>query len=144
MQKRIKVLGINDDRSSCQCCGREGLKRVVWLEIDGGEPVHYGTSCAALVAGIRGRWTARRADALASEIAKREERLARRDLQRVLAQEMANRTGLPAYVGYYGHGIEHASSVLTAFDHAWRELCERCETRWVRIDETFMPEAVQA
>jgi hypothetical protein len=34
MQKRVKVLGVNDDRSSCQCCGREGLKRVVWLEIE--------------------------------------------------------------------------------------------------------------
>lgn len=41
------VLGINDDRDSCQCCGKTGLKRVVWIRNDDtGEVVHYGTTCA--------------------------------------------------------------------------------------------------
>lgn len=144
MSKRIKVLGINDDRDTCQCCGRAGLKRVVWLSIDSGEPVHYGTSCAALTAGIRGNWTARRAEALAHEIAKREERLARRDRLRAMAQEMANSTGLPAYLGYSGHGFQTAADVLHVFGEQWRAVCEASETRWVDIRETFNPEGARA
>jgi len=44
-----KILGINDDVSTCQCCGKTGLKRVVWLDLeDGSDPVAYGTSCAGM------------------------------------------------------------------------------------------------
>lgn len=43
----IKVLGINSDRDTCDCCGKTNLAKVVWLEIDGGEPVAYGVNCAA-------------------------------------------------------------------------------------------------
>lgn len=54
---KYKVLGINDDQSFCSCCGKEGLKRVVWMapihpeDGDLGEPEHYGTSCAARILG---------------------------------------------------------------------------------------------
>ena len=55
--KKYRIVGINDDQDSCLCCGRTGLKRVVWmipLDVDGnadGTPEHYGTSCAARIAG---------------------------------------------------------------------------------------------
>ncbi|CAB3894334.1 hypothetical protein N7638_17440 [Achromobacter mucicolens] len=44
---RFAVLGVTDDRDFCQCCGRQGLKRVVWIE-DGesGAVRHFGTTCA--------------------------------------------------------------------------------------------------
>ncbi len=50
---RYRYLATNDDESSCSCCGRTGLKRVVWLaeldedgnEVDDG--LSYGTTCAA-------------------------------------------------------------------------------------------------
>ena len=42
-----KILGINDDRDFCQCCGKTGLSRVVWIENDEtGEIRHFGTTCA--------------------------------------------------------------------------------------------------
>lgn len=48
-----RYLATNDEASDCACCGRKGLKRVVWLAelgpdgeaIDDGEA--YGTTCAA-------------------------------------------------------------------------------------------------
>jgi hypothetical protein len=44
---RFRVLGVNDDRSHCECCGRQGLKRVVWIEDrEAGTVKHFGTTCA--------------------------------------------------------------------------------------------------
>lgn len=56
---KYKVLAINDDQEFCSCCGKQGLKRVVWLinlDKDGneyGEPVNYGTSCAGKLLGFK-------------------------------------------------------------------------------------------
>lgn len=53
MDIKYKVMGINDDVNYCGCCGKTGLKRVVWiapLDADGnvaGEASPYGTTCAA-------------------------------------------------------------------------------------------------
>lgn len=45
--RRFEVLGVNDDESTCQCCGKEGLARVVWIEDnETGEILHFGTTCA--------------------------------------------------------------------------------------------------
>lgn len=41
------VLGINDDVTTCECCGRSGLKRTVVLSSESTGIVHYGTDCAA-------------------------------------------------------------------------------------------------
>lgn len=47
MADRFKILGVNDDRDSCECCGRTGLKRVVWIEdTETGTIRHFGTTCA--------------------------------------------------------------------------------------------------
>lgn len=44
---RYKVLGINDDKSHCECCGKQGLVRVVWIEdTETNEIHHFGTTCA--------------------------------------------------------------------------------------------------
>jgi len=53
MNKRFIIKGINDDRDFCMCCGRKGLKRVVWIEdTESGEIKHFGTTCA--VSPIKG------------------------------------------------------------------------------------------
>ena len=45
---RFEIKGINDDKDTCMCCGKEGLKKVVWIEdTETLEVGHYGTSCAA-------------------------------------------------------------------------------------------------
>ena len=44
---RFIVKGINDEASFCECCGKNGLQRVVWIEdTETGEIKHFGTSCA--------------------------------------------------------------------------------------------------
>ena len=44
---RFRIRGINDDRSECCCCGKQNLKRVVWIEdTETGQINHYGTTCA--------------------------------------------------------------------------------------------------
>lgn len=50
---KYRYLGTDDEESVCSCCGRQGLKRVAWLEAldeEGNEisvPLPYGTTCAA-------------------------------------------------------------------------------------------------
>lgn len=50
---RYRYIATNDEADSCSCCGRTGLKRVVWLvelDPDGGElgdAAPYGTTCGA-------------------------------------------------------------------------------------------------
>ena len=44
---RYKVLAVNDEKDYCECCGRKGLKRVVFIEdTDTNEIKHFGTTCA--------------------------------------------------------------------------------------------------
>jgi hypothetical protein len=48
MANRYNVVGVNDDKDFCECCGRQGLKRVVWIEdTETQEIKHFGTTCAA-------------------------------------------------------------------------------------------------
>lgn len=45
---RYTVAGITDERSTCDCCGKSGLKRVVvLLDLDTCDFVFFGTTCAA-------------------------------------------------------------------------------------------------
>jgi hypothetical protein len=47
MGSRYKVRAVNDDRDFCECCGRQGLKQVVWVEdIETQAVKHFGTTCA--------------------------------------------------------------------------------------------------
>lgn len=43
----MKILGINDDVTTCECCGRSNLKATVVLETEHGDVRHYGRDCAA-------------------------------------------------------------------------------------------------
>lgn len=47
MQNRFQVIGVNDAASFCECCGKSGLQKVVWiLDTETGEEKHFGTTCA--------------------------------------------------------------------------------------------------
>jgi len=51
----FRMLGINDDVTTCECCGKSGLKCTVVLTNGDGE-VCYGRDCAArALAGKFGR-----------------------------------------------------------------------------------------
>lgn len=47
----LKVIGINDEVTTCECCGRQNLKRTVVLSSGDGER-RYGTECAARALGL--------------------------------------------------------------------------------------------
>ena len=42
-----KAIGIDDSITSCECCGKTGLKCTVAILLDCGEIVHYGRTCAS-------------------------------------------------------------------------------------------------
>jgi hypothetical protein len=45
--QRYQVLSVNDDQDFCQCCGKTGLKRVVFIrDTETDEVKHFGTTCA--------------------------------------------------------------------------------------------------
>lgn len=46
MSTNYKLLGINDDVTTCECCGKSDLKCTVVMTNGEGE-VHYGRQCAA-------------------------------------------------------------------------------------------------
>ena len=42
---RYTLKGINSDESSCECCGKQNLNRVMWLSDENENIAHYGTTC---------------------------------------------------------------------------------------------------
>jgi hypothetical protein len=47
---RYRLVGVTDERDTCDCCGRTDLKRVVVLH-DGDNHVFFGSQCAARLLG---------------------------------------------------------------------------------------------
>ncbi|AVG43939.1 hypothetical protein LMG3410_01473 [Achromobacter aegrifaciens] len=50
----LAVLGVTDDRDFCQCRGRQGLKRVVWVEEGESREVHHSGAVCTTVLAARG------------------------------------------------------------------------------------------
>lgn len=72
----MKILGISDEVTTCECCGRKNLKRTVVLSCGEGE-VHYGSQCAADALRAKGLfWTKKDVERLA--LAAKEQRAATR------------------------------------------------------------------
>jgi hypothetical protein len=46
MNDAVTFLGVSDDVTTCECCGRTNLRRTVALAF-AGETRRYGTACAA-------------------------------------------------------------------------------------------------
>lgn len=57
---RFRYLGVTDESTTCEKCGKPQLKSTVMivpLDVDGnddGEPLYYGSTCAARALGVRG------------------------------------------------------------------------------------------
>lgn len=64
------VLGISDEVTACDCCGRSDLKKTVALSFNGAAAVYYGTTCAALALGRKP--VEIKADARAADKARRQ------------------------------------------------------------------------
>lgn len=46
-----KIVGVNDDSTECEVCGRVDLKSTVHLVLDNGSELRAGSSCAARKVG---------------------------------------------------------------------------------------------
>lgn len=49
----FKIVGITDEVTSCECCGKSNLKKTVALMDDNGNVTYFGQTCASKAAG----WT---------------------------------------------------------------------------------------
>jgi hypothetical protein len=49
----VKFLGISDESTTCECCGKRNLKRTVALDMGEVGVVRYGVDCAARALGMR-------------------------------------------------------------------------------------------
>lgn len=47
----MKALFLDDSVTTCDCCGRTGLKATVAMQLDCGGILHYGRTCAARNSG---------------------------------------------------------------------------------------------
>jgi hypothetical protein len=46
--KKIKVIGISMNVTTCECCGKEDLSKTVKIQdLESGIVMHFGTTCAA-------------------------------------------------------------------------------------------------
>lgn len=43
----MKFLGVSDEITTCEHCGKQDLKRTIAIETEDGSIVHYGCDCAA-------------------------------------------------------------------------------------------------
>ncbi len=51
--KKFQIMGVTDEVTTCDCCGRANLKRTVCLRsVEDAEDVFYGTQCAAVAMKI--------------------------------------------------------------------------------------------
>jgi len=93
----MKVLGITDEITVCDCCGKKGLKCTVVLGRDG-ETVHFGRNCAG--AALYGRKSAKntsQVDFWAKWVAATKRKLADgSDAAFAAAEDMLHRAGIEA------------------------------------------------
>ena len=86
-----KILAITDERTTCECCGKSGLKRTVVIEFSS-EIRFYGTTCAAKALNFPNpeRYTSRNAEKLVTDYGKRITAQERRAAALTSAQKQAN------------------------------------------------------
>lgn len=92
-----RALGIDDSISTCDCCGKTGLKFTVAMQLDSGDVVHYGSTCAGRNTGksspqIRAEITAEYARKRAAEFVRVES-----DAELSKRREIAAKFGLKPY-----------------------------------------------
>ncbi len=100
----IKILGINSDADTCACCGKSGLKRVVWLQFGEGSPTHYGTQCAATACGLDGKYSAGTADKMTADFNKKNKQIEAKNKAISDAQKEADRLNVCVTV-YVDNGV---------------------------------------
>lgn len=133
-----KILGITDERTTCECCGKEGLKRTIVIEFSS-EIRYYGTTCAAKALNFVNpeRYTSRNAESLVNDFGKREVARERRARAIESAQAQANKWGEPVSVlrkeGRYSTML--SSHYLAMNNPSWGYEVEVLQPQVVNVNE---------
>ena len=90
MEAAIGIVGITDEVSTCDCCGRQNLKRTVAIRDAFGEVSYYGTTCAADVL----KRTAKDVDREAKAVQ------ARKDAEAAEARRVAHEASMAAWTDF--------------------------------------------
>lgn len=90
-----KILGITEDQTFCDCCGKNNLKRTVTID-KGDEIVRYGVDCASLLLKRSAHKIRQEANAIESKRIEEESRLERELARKIqkrinMDQSLANR-----------------------------------------------------
>lgn len=125
-----RALAICDDVTTCQCCGKSDLKCTVAIELDCGEVVYYGRTCAARNTGK----AARKINAEIRDEAERRLKAARLEYQqtpeyRAMEQRFAERPR-----GLVGAAAsDFVEAAVLAAEAVRNEIAERYGVRAVRL-----------
>jgi len=121
---RFTVMGVSEDRTTCDCCGKTNLKRTVCLRRQSdGEDLFYGVNCASDALKLRKKYGAKDAQILVNHarlvLADRDRFDAERASAIARAADRAAATGMPhtAY-RYRADGRVHFSVMLTSLFNA--------------------------
>lgn len=126
-----RLLGITDEVTTCDCCGKTNLKRTLAISLDGeSDAVHFGSTCGAqALAGrgykLKGPQLERRAEKLAYEVRMRDRYVAA--LEQVEAKMKAGQVrwliggvekGAPLaeLAGYYRRDVEFANARISGLE----------------------------
>lgn len=117
-EAKFKVLGVNDDESSCMCCGKQNLARVVWIKnLETGKIQHFGTVCAANPAKAFG---------VASEIRSAINSFKAKTQQAITLAHRAYRAAGGKYVSD-GKPLHEGGSWLVADPSAWQSFFQQAK-----------------
>lgn len=92
-----RALGTDDSITTCDCCGKANLKFTVAMELDDGEVVHYGSTCA-------GRNTGKTRPQINAEIAT--------EYARKRAAALAELKASPEYLALYAKLAQRPRTLL--------------------------------
>lgn len=97
---RFNVMGVSEDRTTCDCCGKQNLKRTVCLRRESdGEDLFYGVNCAADALKLRKKYSAKDAAKLVNHarivLAERDRTAEQRARTLALAERQALTSGMP-------------------------------------------------
>lgn len=123
-----KVLGITDENTTCECCGKTGLKRTVALEFEH-DIRYFGVDCAAMaVHGRKSSANVRKITIAADNYVREQALIAKSKTARV---RHSLNDALYAYIGtnrqmdnraHYSRSAEHVVvDMADATDRAWFE-----------------------
>jgi len=122
----VKVLGITDERTECECCGKTGLKRTVALEFDN-DTRFFGVDCAAMtIYGRKSSANARKVTIAAENHTREQERIAKVKIARI---RTSLNEALYTYIGTRRQ-MEHRAAYSRDSEHVVVDMSDAADAKF--------------